>query len=230
MDLEKSFESCGEESSKNENKQKKEDDAMTNIMTPSTEVITAGQIGKIQENLGAALRKSGLQNESVQKAIEQNGSAIIDEMVVVLRKYAEKFCNLFTRFTKVDRSLKPQAILDATGRKQYTDSVIVADMPKGDGDEAEVVFFKLGHFVNDADLEKEYEMRGLVPADPYSLAKVNQDDLAFADEHPNGTHWKNTQGNWCFASFNRWDGERTVDVNRLDSGWHDYWSFAGLRK
>ncbi len=43
----------------------KEDDAVANqTMTPS-EGITAGQIGKFQEILGAALRKSGFKAEPV---------------------------------------------------------------------------------------------------------------------------------------------------------------------
>ena len=52
---------------------------MTKIMTPS-EGITAGQIGKIQELLGASLRKSGLQSEPVQQALE-NGSSMVSEIV-----------------------------------------------------------------------------------------------------------------------------------------------------
>lgn len=44
---------------------------MAQTMTPSTTVgITPGQIGKIQELLGAALRKSGLPSDSTQQVIE----------------------------------------------------------------------------------------------------------------------------------------------------------------
>ena len=104
-------------------------------------------------------------------------------------------------------------------------------MPRGEGDEAEVFFFKLGRYVNDADLEKEYELRGLKPADPYSLAAVNEADPAFADDHPNGTHWKDKSGNWCSARSYQWGaGERCVNVYRYDFDCFDYCFFAGVRK
>ena len=205
---------------------------MTQVVSPSaTNSITPGQIGKIQELLGAALRKSGLQSEPTQLVIEQQGDALVAEMVATVRKRVEAVSSMIVRHAKANRNRTPQQVLDATGRKQYTDSKVVKAMPKGEGDETDVHFFKLGRYVSDADLEKEYELRGLKPADPYSLAAVNEADPAFADEYPNGTHWKDASGNWCYAAFDQWyDGERLVDVSRLDDDWNDFWWFAGLRK
>ena len=206
---------------------------MTQVVSPSaTNSITSGQIGKIQELLGAALRKSGLQSEPTQSVIEQQGDALVAEMVATVRKRVEAVSSMIVRHVKVNRNRTPQQVLDATGRKQYTDSKVVKAMPKGEGDETDVHFFKLGRYVSDADLEKEYELRGLKPADPYSLAAVNEADPAFADEYPNGTHWKDASGNWCYAVFNQWSGgERGVSVSRdVGNDWDDYWWFAGLRK
>ncbi|MFA5942313.1 MAG: hypothetical protein WC798_01430, partial [Candidatus Paceibacterota bacterium] len=59
-----------------------------------------------------------------------------DEMEVV-------FKNQIVRHAIVNRTRTPQEALDATGRKQYTDADVVAEMPKGEGAEANVVFFKL---------------------------------------------------------------------------------------
>jgi len=132
---------------------------------------------------------------------------------------------------KVNRKRSAEEALKATGRNQYVNNDVIKAMPQGEGEETEVVFFKLGCTVSENDLDKEYEKRGLKPADPYALAKVNEDDPAFADEHPNGTHWKDKNGKWCFASFlNRWCCEREVYVNHYDNGWHGSWWFAGLRK
>ena len=58
----------------------------------------------------------------------------------------------------------------------------------------------------------------------------NINDPAFADEHPNGTHWKNADDKWCFVTFNHWIDERYVYVDRDDGGWRAYWWFAGVRK
>jgi hypothetical protein len=152
-------------------------------------------------------------------------------MVATVRKRVEAVSSMIVRHVKVNRNRTPQQVLDATGRKQYTDSKVVKAMPRGEDDETDVHFFKLGRYVSDADLEKEYELRGLKPADPYSLAAVNEADPAFADEYPNGTHWKDTSGNWCYAAFGRWsDDERYVSVYRNDCGWDGDWWFAGLRK
>ncbi|MFA5942775.1 MAG: hypothetical protein WC798_03860, partial [Candidatus Paceibacterota bacterium] len=113
---------------------------------------------------------------------------------------------------------------------QYTDADVVAEMPKGEGAEANVVFFKLGRYISDDDLEKEYEMRGLVPVDPFALAAINEADPAFADEHPNCTHWKDKNGKWCYTVFRRWGDDRRVRVGRSDGGWGGGWWFAGSRE
>ncbi|MBX4210510.1 hypothetical protein KW783_00870 [Candidatus Parcubacteria bacterium] len=120
--------------------------------------------------------------------------------------------------------------------KQFTDRKVVDAMPRGDGAEVEVIFFKpdlsdRNGFISDDDLEKEFELRGLKPSDPYSVAAVNEADAAFADEKPHGTHWKDSKGKWCFVAFDQWGGvESGVRVDRRDRGWRDYWWFAGLRK
>ena len=135
----------------------------------------------------------------------------------------------------VNRSRSQQEALEATGRAQYTDRKVVDAMPKGEGNEVEVLFFKpdlsnRNSFISDDDLEKEFDLRGLKPADPISVAAVNEADPAFADEKPHGTHWKDAKGNWCYATFDRWYGKRKVSVYRNARGWDDRWWFAGVRK
>ena len=203
---------------------------MTDVMIPSDETISAGQVGKIQEDLGAALRKSGLPREPVQQVIENQSAALNAELVAVVRKYVEMVSNIIVRRVPVNILRTAQQALDATGRKQYTNNDVVAAMPKGAGGEVEVHFFKLDRYISENDLEDEYASHGLKPADPYSLAAVNEADPAFADEHPNGTHWKDAKGKWCFAAFDRWDDGRELSVDRYDNDWLDYWWFAGVRK
>ncbi len=142
----------------------------------------------------------------------------------------EKISNLVIRQVVINRSRTLQQALNATGRKQYINKSVVATMPQGKGDEADVVFFNLGRYIRDADLDKEYELRGLKPVDPFTLATVNEADSAFADDHPNGTHWKDVNGKWCFFTFSRWNDERIMGCDRYENGWDVYWWFAGLRK
>lgn len=201
---------------------------MTKIMTPS--VMTDPQINKAVELYRSMLqkRRSELGSDAVQQVLGQ--SEYLGEMVGVLRKRVEAVSHMIVRRVTVDRSRTPQEMLTVTGRKQYVTDNVVASMPKGEGDEVEVFFFKLGRYVNDADLDKEYELRGLKPADPYSQATVNEIDPAFADEHPNGTHWKDSSNKWCFATFRRWVGGRFVYVDQFGDDWDVSWWFAGLRK
>lgn len=199
-------------------------------ITPS-KPITEGEIGKICELIAAKLRKSNLLSEFVQAVLKtRRGGELADNLVADLRRMVDAISDLITRCVTVNRSQTPQAALAATGRKQYTNDEVVANMPRGEGDEVEVVFFKLGRWINDDELEKEYEIRGLVPSDPYSLAAVNEDDPDFANKRPNGTHWKDSSGKWCFIAFNRWGDGRYVFVDRIDNKWPGYWWFAGRRK
>jgi hypothetical protein len=211
---------------------------MAKTVTPSVEAsktTTEGQITKAVANYRALLEKHAREfdSEVVQTVLGQ--SELASEMFELFRRRIEVISNLIVRRVSVNRTRKPQAVLDATGRAQYTDRKVVDAMPKGEGDEVEVVFFKpdlseRNGFISDDDLEKEFELRGLKPADPYSVAAVNEADPAFADEKPNGTHWKDAKGNWCGAVFNRWCDERRVGGDRDGRGWRDYWWFAGVRK
>ena len=208
---------------------------MTKIMTPSATEMTDGQIDKAVGLYRAMLQKhrTELGSDPVQQVLGQPD--FVGEMVGVLRRRVEVASNLIVRHVKVDRTLTQQAMLDATGRKQYTDRDVVDAMPKGERDEEDVYFFKpdlseRGGYISDDDLEKEFDLRGLKPVGPYSLAAVNIDDPVFADERPNGTHWKNEAGKWCFATFDRWHGKRDVNVGRNGSVWLDRWWFAGVRK
>lgn len=206
------------------------DDAMTKIMTPSVQ-MTDGQIDKAVGLYRAMLQKhrSELSSEPVQQILGQ--PEFVGEMVGVLRKRVEVISSLTIRHAKVDGTRSPQKALDATGRKQYTDKDVVKAMPKGESGEVEICFFKLGRYVSDDDLEREYDLHGLKPADPYSLAAVNEADPAFADTQPNCTHWKDSNGKWCYAAFDQWyDGGRRVFVSRRGHVWNDYWWFAGVRK
>lgn len=201
-------------------------------MTPSTEVITPGQIAKIIENLAAALRKSDiLLKGPVQLALQYNGPAIIIGMVEAVCKCAERFCNVIIRHATVDRNEKPYNVLKATGCNLHFIGYLLEAMPNGNGTEVDIFFFKLGYLVNDAGLEKEYELRGFKPVDPYSLAKINKDDRTFAYKHPNCTYWKNNEGKCCSIMFDCWrDGDRDVGVGYSGNSWSGNLWFAGILK
>ncbi|MEX1112282.1 MAG: hypothetical protein WEC84_02360 [Candidatus Andersenbacteria bacterium] len=203
-------------------------------MTPLVSTaVTAEQIRKLQKLLSARLREFGFPSETklVQWALETQGSAIADEMVAALSKRVWAMKRVIVRSVRVNRLRTPQKALDATGHQQYaTNPAVVALMPQGEGEEEIDVYFFYSSFVSDAEVEKEYALCGLVPADPYSLAAVNEDDPSFVVDHPNVTHWKDTSGKWYSAAFYEWDGERRVSVNYLGPDPHRNWWCAGLRE
>ena len=199
--------------------------------------MTDGQIENAVNKLRDAMRKhrSSITSDVAQQVLGVENLGMM--MFTPFRERAEVVSNLIIRKVKVNRSRSPQEALDATGRVQYTDRKVVDSMPKGEGDEVEVVLFKPEPWeyiksgcISDDDLKKAYERRNSKPADPYSVAAVNEADPAFADEKPHGTHWKDAKGNWCCAAFDRWGGERKVDVHRGGLDWSGRWWFAGVRK
>lgn len=206
---------------------------MTRIMTAAE--MTDGQIENAVNKLRDAMRKhrSEITSDVAQQVLGVENLGMM--MFTPFRECAEAVSNRSVRKAKVNRGRSQQEAIEATGRAQYTDRKVVNAMPKGGGDEVEVVFFKpdlsnRNGRISDDDLEKEFELRGLKPADPISVAAVNEANPAFADENPHGTHWKDAKGNWCCLAFGRWDGERSVGCDRHDGGWGDGWWFAGVRK
>ena len=155
---------------------------------------------------------------------------------VIMRSHM-KTGTLKVRTVRVDRTRTPQEVLDATDMAQYVNGAIVANMPRGEGEEVEVIFFKPSNYffrnglIRDEDLEKAYDLVGLYPADAYSLCAVNAADPTFSEECPNGTHWKDADGKWCFAAFDYWKGDGyNVYVNQHPYRWSEHYLFAGFRK
>jgi len=137
-----------------------------------------GQIDKAVANYRSLLEKHAheFDSETVQYVLSQ--PELTQDQFMVFRKRVEIVSKMVVRTVKVNRTLEAQTALDATGRRQYTVKDVVNAMPRDEGEEVEVVFFNLGRYVSNADLENEYELRVLRPIDPYALAAVNEADPA----------------------------------------------------
>lgn len=206
-------------------------------MSPSKAVLTAGQIGKIQDLLAAGLRKAGLLSEPAQVVLEHQTKVLVGELVDVVRFLVKITSEMVVReLGKVDRTRTPQEVLKATGCKQDVYDGVVKSMPSGVGDGPEEVFFFKPDFsakgmnVFDRDLDEAYSLRGLVPADPYSLAEINRADPTLVSTHPNITFWRDAEGHLCYCRFAvRNDGARGVRSYRYDDDLADGWWLAGVR-
>lgn len=191
--------------------------------TVRTQSITSGQIGQISDRLTTKLRESGLPTENVQRVLMMPGNMAIDEMVAVFRKHVEAQSDIIIRRVRVDRARTPMEVINATGRNKYVNDGVVATMPQGEGDEVDVYFVPTKLFVPANGVPAFLAQYGLVP-DPRAQAAVNEQDPAFADEHPNGTQWSDN----CCLAFSRWDGDRGVHCVRDDVGWGGAWFLSGV--
>jgi hypothetical protein len=175
------------------------------------------------QELTKLVLQSGIDKDSFQLLLESG------KFTTLLKEF---MVNTMTRSVRVDRTRTPQEAINATNRAKYTNDLAVESMPaqgKGVEPDVEVTFFHLGRFATDDEVAAEFETRGLKP-DPYAVAAANEADPSLADVYPNGTHWKNADGNWCFVAFDRDGDERHVSVDRHDRGWRADWWFGGVPK
>lgn len=205
---------------------------MANTMTPSQESkeMTERQIDKAVANYRAMLVKYApeMDSQAVQAVLGQ--PELADEQLTVFRRRVEAISKMVVRRVKVvNRSRTPQKSVHATKRAEYLNDEVVNSMPRGKQEEVEVCFFLLEKFTSAADVQQALADRGLEP-DPYALAAVNEEDPSFADNHPNGTQWVDSDGNHCYLAFGGFGGGRLVDCFRNEVGWDGYWWIGGVRK
>lgn len=118
--------------------------------------------------------------------------------------------------------------LKESTRIKYVNEEVLASAPAALGGVLE--FFTLGKHIPDDELEKEYADRGLVPASPFDLFEYDKEHGKILDEKSYiATHWKDSSDKWCFATFGRWSGERSVRVGRSGFDWSGFWWFSGVK-
>ena len=172
--------------------------------------------------------------EAAQQALEHPniGTIVFDKFKEVAAQLAGQVVKLVRN---IKRSRSAEQVLTDTGRKVYSNPAVVATMPRGTKSTARLHIFDVdkSKYKNGvlacADLADEYKQRGL-RADVEALADYLKKNPAAADEKWLACQWTDENGNFCCATFGRWDVERDVDVDRDDDDWDDYWSFAGVPK
>ncbi len=189
-------------------KLQKEDDDMANTMTTSQ--ISEPQIGRALGIFSDQLRAHAAEFPSWAVQIVFGQEDFPDALLQVFRRRVREISELTVRRVKVDRTRDPLEVLDATGRRRVIDIEAAMSMSRGEGEEVDVCFFLSkgrDHF------ESELKHFGLEPPDPYSLAKVNEEDPAFADKDSNGMFWKDGQGDLKEIVFTKCEGKRVVVVD-----------------
>lgn len=136
--------------------------------------------------------------------------------------------SVIVRGFSVDLTLIGMDAVNATGRVFYGDKSIVAAMPRATATAGEIHFFKPRRFNPTEKFDDEHSKRGLVPADPHTLAGFVSANQEFVDDHPLGTKWLDENGNVCFVTFDDWGGRRRVLFGQGDFDSHPDWWLAGV--
>ncbi|MEK7569552.1 MAG: hypothetical protein AAB500_01520 [Patescibacteria group bacterium] len=202
------------------------------------ELATDEQLGHILDMWRRRLRGRKLTNPEAQAIITNGGFylPVMDEAADVLvdRVRSEISNTIVVYLNNIKRGQTVEQLLDATGRRQYTEKSSVATMPLvGNGGplSGEFVWFKSDGGLSDAGVEEERVRRGLV-RDLEMQLQYNAEHPEFADTHPNGDSWPaDDKGNYNFVGLGRWGGGRGVVVGRGGGGgWGAGDWFGGRRK
>lgn len=191
-----------------------------------------GQIDKAVDMYRAMLQKHSHEfpSSSVQTVLGREELAA--EQFSVFREQVEREVDdvVIVRHTKVNRTRSFEELIKAFNFKAFVNYTI-CEMPNGDdnGEEVDVHYFIGKKFpAGSKGYHRQFEIRGLKPVDPYSLASVIEEDPDFASSHSNMTHW-NDGKHWGFIAFGRF-GQKRLDIFPgseipLDVTW-----LAGIRK
>ncbi len=133
---------------------------------------------------------------------------------------------IITHKVWVNAQLSNTEVIVSTGKKRNIIRSVLVDMPKCEKGYIKLIFFKVGRSLSEVDLSKEYDLRGLKPADPYSICVFNAKNPNFSNKHPHGTHWKDKDDNWCFILFDR---KNFVYIAPDADGWSKIWWFVGVK-
>ncbi len=120
----------------------------------------------------------------------------------------------------VNRDITPHQLLSLFRDWEVSyDSRVTRRLPKSSGNNIELVLFpqpairgRTWFLPRVGDISTFTE-RGLLPADPFSVAVMNLNRGAGDIEVPHCTLWE-SGGRWCVMTFDFWKGSKLIDLNR----------------
>jgi hypothetical protein len=210
---------------------------MTQVVTPSnlTEPVTRGQIAKVEDLVGAAVRKSGLPGACVQQLVHYHGAELTKKILQVLKGEALESTGIAAGNANVHAGMARDP-KKALGMIPVMSSQYVcirekpaASMPHGKPGPVTVTLFQLRHPVNSyEDLMGEYAARGLKPADPatFAIFCYTHGDILVEARYI-ATTWKDPEGMWCAVKvIYRFESGTSVSVEEVIQ--FNNWFFAGV--
>lgn len=193
--------------------------------------MTSGQIDKAVNNFRVLLEKhsKNLDQDLVQKAL--GNKRLADDMLSTFYRHIDIERPMLVLKAKIDLSLTPYQFLATINAQKNLDLKAVQFIPRVKSDEIEVCFFQLSRYVDDNQLEGEYKLRGLNPADPVSQIAVNIANPSFMQNHSNATHWNPFGLTYYFSTIMAGFEKPTINIGPCGGvGFGTKWWFAGVRK
>jgi len=192
---------------------------MSKHITPYDEPVSREQIGKICDKLTNALHQADIPKKHAQRIIASKDNLLINELVLVVRKHIEAKSTTIVRPVVVDPKRSAKKVFEdfeLAGRTVNLNDDIVATMPKSEGGKIKVTLFKSCGI---KPVLEQYKIRGLKPANPFDLAKFNEDDPHFSNSHSNVTFWDT-------RSWLMFRPAPSLDVGQQDPHIHDDYHFG----
>ena len=156
----------------------------------------------------------------IQRALCSSNFA--DAQAELFRNGVESISSFIVRCVGVDPNKSPEEMLNALGRGVFFTPSVMETMPRGEGPEKDVHFFKFEPPTNEDEIVTELALHGFVLAQPYYVIEVNKADPAFAEGHFNGSFWKDSQGRWCYLTCNDMtNGEKDVYIHPSRGNFRD---------
>lgn len=195
------------------------------------EALDDSQIEAVVSVLRTTLRRN--RKEFVPGAVQHALAAreFRRELLAPFRRYCGT-SNTIVRRVNINRfrSLDEALAAAEKGRTQFMNCSVAANIPKykGKGGWHEVTFFT--GIPRGSCYADEYARRGLMPAHPLLVLAVNEDDIAFADSHPNTVEWKTRTGHGYIAFGLSLKLNRFISISDFGPDVkQDYW-YAGVPK
>ena len=207
-------------------------------VTPSEALITAGQIGKIQELLGAGLRKSRLLSEPVQQVLETRGNNLCEDLMDVVDSYVEAVCFEMVTF-RIVRDGRPLEKKIEEGFKHVDRGITSQNfkvVPEVGPAPEEAILVNFGETIyHSRDVVERLEEIGLRPGLPTELVDLSKsypDSKKLAACFPIialGDMWLVPDNGYSVAQLNGNVSDRYLEETWWSWEWDDGMRFLAFR-
>ncbi len=193
--------------------------------------ISEGQIDRISDSIRAALRKN--KSKFLMTDVQEWMEGLGEQFIHVYARRIKKLKRMIVFDLEIDRAKTPAELLEGSIFAVYPGVMTIGSIPNSRKSKEKIYFFNCesSRPLLEWEYEREFELRGLIPADPHLVVAANLKKPEFHKDHLNGTFWKNTDGTWNGMIFDTMFSLPSVTSgkNKPQDQSLNFW-FAGMKK